>query len=56
MHKRRILSRVAVQIQPHRTRGRRSVVVGRRLFGSGDERKDQDALRLAGDSPKNGRA
>jgi hypothetical protein len=45
-----------VQIQPYRTRDDRGVAVSRRLFGSGDERKDQDVLRLAGDSPKNGRA
>ena len=56
MHKRWIQFRVALQIQPYRTRDDRGVAVSRRLFGSGDEGKDQDVLRLAGDSPKNGRA
>jgi hypothetical protein len=33
----------------------RCVVVSQRLFGSGDEQKEQDEMRL-GDGPKNGRA
>jgi hypothetical protein len=36
MHKRQILARVAVQIQPYRFSNDRCVVVSRRLFGSRD--------------------
>ena len=56
MHRRWIQFRVALQIQPYRTHDVRCVVFSRRLFGSGDRRKVQDVMRLAGDSPKNGRA
>jgi hypothetical protein len=56
MHKRRIQSRAALQIQPYRTRDSRCVVFSRRLFGSGDKKKDQDVMRPVVDSPKNGRA